>query len=103
MTLNMQPGQLLIFTDRKVDFLNENREISYNVSDYVYPTLTSGKLFVSSTGNIQSIRIYNLQGSLLKQQNTDIKEIDLSMLKKGFYLVELETANGKSAHKIIKE
>jgi hypothetical protein len=73
------------------------------MSDYVYPTLTRGKLFVSSTANIQSIRIYNLQGSLLKQQNNDIKEIDLSMLKKGFYLVELETANGKSAHKIIKE
>ncbi len=103
MTINMQPGQLLIFTDRNVNFTNDNREISYNVSDYVYPTLTSGKLFISSTANIQSIRIYNLQGSLLKQQNNDIKEIDLSMLKKGFYLVELETANGKSAHKIIKE
>jgi len=102
MTINMTAGQLLIYTDRKVNLPSAVSNPTTDPESYVYPSVTSGKVFVSTTTNLKNIQVYNLQGTLVKSFKNSM-QIDISDLSKGLYLIELNTTQGRSTHKIIKE
>jgi 1,4-alpha-glucan branching enzyme len=102
MTINMSAGQLLVYTDRKVNLPNALSNLTSDPDSYIYPTVTSGKVFISTSTGVKNINVYNLQGEIIKSfSNTS--EIDIMNIAKGLYLVELNTLQGKSVHKIIKE
>lgn len=68
----------------------------------VYPNPVSDILFINSDIKIQSIIILDQNGSQVKHI-TDFKEsIDLNDLKKGLYIIQLETEKGQIAYKITK-
>jgi len=102
MTISMTAGQLLIYTDRKVNLSSAISNPTTDPESYVYPSVTSGKVFVSTTTNLKNIQVYNLQGCLVKSFTNNM-QIDISDLSKGLYLIELNTIQGRSTHKIIKE
>jgi hypothetical protein len=101
-SITMQPGELLIFTDRQINLPNA---LSNPVADNdctVYPTATNGKVFISSSTAVRNAELYNLQGSLIKTvSNTN--EIDVTNLSNGLYILQVNTLQGKSIHKIIKQ
>ncbi len=99
MTLSMPAGQLLIYTDKVIS------GISTPVADpdcKVYPSVTDSKVYVSSSSTVKTVKVYNVQGALIKT-NQNVTEIDISNLSKGLYLLEVNTQQGRSIHKIVKE
>ena len=80
--------------------INDNAEVS------LYPNPVKKDLFVKTPSEKSTINIYSLQGSLLKsipayQSN---KQIDVSTLQSGVYLVKISGSDGKVyAGKFVKE
>jgi hypothetical protein len=72
---------------RSIVFLETNPD--------VYPNPAVGKLFVSATKNIQSIRIFNITGSMV-YENTEVPAdgINTSSFAPGIYTVQLLRTNG---------
>jgi len=98
MTLSMKPGELLIYTDRK----DGSTDPIPDAGCKVYPSLTEGNVHISTSGIIQNIRIYSLQGSLIKTPVIS-QDINLTNMNNGLYIMEVTTPQGKSIHKIIKK
>lgn len=101
MTIGMQPGELLIYTDRRINFNSAVDQLPDNADCTVYPTTTDGKVFISTQSNVKSVKIYNLQGALMKAESNKT-ELDLTDMSKGPYLFEITTGNGRYVYKIIK-
>jgi len=102
MTVSMQPGQLLIYTDRIINLSNGINNPADQSGISVFPTETSGLVYITTQDNVNNVRIYSLQGLLVKSfQNST--SVDVSNLAAGVYMLEVNTLQGKSIHKIIKQ
>jgi 1,4-alpha-glucan branching enzyme len=101
MTISMQPGELLIFTDRKINFPSGLSQLKKEANCNVFPTITNGKVYVSTSSAVKSISIYNLQGAIVKTV-FNATEVDLSNLSNSLYMIEVNTENGKGIYKIVK-
>jgi PKD repeat protein len=66
-----------------------------------YPNPVSDFLTIGFNDDF-SVRIYNLQGELLLTRENEPK-LDLSSMNPGIYIMELETKNELSRHKLMKE
>ena len=102
MTITMQLGDLLIFTDKQVNLPNAINSPTVQNSISVFPSVTSGFVYVTSPSEVQRVNIFNLQGSLVKTEVSQTA-INLSNLNTGVYILEVNTLQGKSIHKIIKQ
>ncbi|MDD4993785.1 MAG: alpha-amylase family glycosyl hydrolase [Paludibacter sp.] len=100
--ITMQPGDLLVFTDRQINLPNAVSNPVADTDCKVYPTTTNGKVFITSSTAVRNTELYNLQGSLIKAVNNS-NEMDVTNLSNGLYLLEVNTLQGKSIHKIIKQ
>jgi glycosidase len=103
MSITMQQGELLIFTDRQVNFPNaiEKNEVDNNLS-IAFPTITKGMVYITNTQTLQKITLLDLQGKELKVIRND-NEVDLSDYRPGIYLIKTESLNGSNFQKIIKQ
>jgi hypothetical protein len=102
MTFSMQPGELLIYTDRIVNLPNAVNTPMADVDCNVFPTSTLSKVYITSPNTIKSVQIYNMQGAQVKSV-INANEVDLSALSRGLYIMEVKTSGGRSVHKIVKE
>ena len=102
MTMSMLPGTLLIYTDRKVNLPSGLNKTVFQSDCNLYPTITRGKVYISTSSTLKNVRIYNLQGFLVKTTVNET-EIDLANMMNGLYLIEVNTMQGKSMYKVIKE
>jgi hypothetical protein len=78
---------------------------SFTMSDFdIYPNPTSNVLNISNTNNIEikNISISDLNGRVIKNVN-GVTSINVSDLNEGVYFVSIETTEGKSTKKFIKE
>ena len=100
--ITMQPGDLLVFTDRQINLQNAVSAPAADTDCTVYPTATNGKVFILSSTAVRNAELYNLQGSLIKAVNNS-NEIDVTSLSNGLYILQVNTLQGKSIHKIIKQ
>ena len=80
-----------------------NESFTMNNFD-IYPNPTSNVLNISNTNNIEinTISISDLNGRVIKNVN-GVTSINVSDLNAGVYFVTIETAEGKSTKKFIKE
>lgn len=109
-TQQLQPGEVRIYTDRKIQAPDMPhipepdgiRELSSDKDTFVYPTVTNGKIFVSTKGELQQTVIYNLHGKLVKTFVQNEKEFDISNLPGGLYILKAVSSTGNSIHKIVK-
>ncbi|PKG41608.1 T9SS type A sorting domain-containing protein [Psychroflexus sp. MES1-P1E] len=73
----------------------------------LYPNPTTGLINIDLKGageTLKSVKIFSTDGKLVKQINfinNSTEQIDISDLSKGFYLVELQTANTIYVEKLI--
>jgi len=102
MTISMQAGDLLIYTDKKVNFTSAVNNPKTLLNCNVFPTVTVGKVYVTTPNAVKEIKVYNMQGLLLKTVASQ-PEVDLSTLSTGIYLMEVSTLDGKGSYKIVKQ
>ena len=102
MTISMQPGQLLIYTDRIVNLSNAVNLPKADTECNVFPTATLSKVYITSPNTIKNVQVYNMQGAQLKSV-LSTNEVDFSALNSGIYILEVNTSGGSSIHKIVKE
>ena len=69
----------------------------------VYPNPASDVINISTSDNIQSVEIFNMQGQLVKVETGEVTSISIKDLANGLYTLKLTTDNGTSMHKIIKK
>jgi len=99
--IDVKPGEVLIFTDRQINFANGIEKTEVQNQTKVYPTATSGKVMINTPNGQNIVNVYNMQGG--KVMNAINKsEINISHLTNGMYIVEVVCNEGKNTHKIIK-
>ncbi|MCL7754469.1 T9SS type A sorting domain-containing protein [Polaribacter sp. Z022] len=71
----------------------------------IYPNPTTNFINLNSQSNIQKVEIYNVLGAKVKTLNTDDKNvlIDVSLLKKGIYLLRYNIDNSVGTSRFIKQ
>ncbi|MEM7370046.1 MAG: T9SS type A sorting domain-containing protein [Bacteroidota bacterium] len=97
---------------RQVDFNgdfvhSEVLEVAVPTSDQafqLFPNPTQGPLeIVGATEDILNIKVWDLSGRILKEQQGATTEIDLSSLPAGMYSMTIQTRKGLIGRKIVKE
>ncbi|MCG8574081.1 MAG: S8 family peptidase [Flavobacteriales bacterium] len=69
----------------------------------VYPNPAENTLYVQSNDPILSAAIISPEGKIIQQHNGNIKTFDLSEMATGIYLIQIQTENGISTQKFIKQ
>lgn len=88
--------------------VNIDLESSVNFMDYDFkmgPNPTNDIIQISSTENIQSIKVYNLLGQQVmdNQINVQSPQINMSSLQNGVYLMEVTIKDTREVFKIVKQ
>lgn len=102
MTVTMQIGDLLIYTDKPVNLPNAVNSPKADTGCTIFPSAGTGLFNVNSASLIKDVSVYSLEGQLIKSFNTT-SQIDISSFASGMYLIQVQTIKGNSVHKIIKE
>ena len=70
----------------------------------MYPNPVEDVLHFSIQNNtIQQIKLVDINGRIVLETSNNIKELNLSNIPTGFYLLQIETTNGSISKKIIKK
>ena len=67
----------------------------------IYPNPTSDYLFIDYNEELEA-KVYNLNGKLILSEYI-IEKLDISCLKKGYYIVKFSDGSNELIHKIIKD
>lgn len=69
----------------------------------VFPNPTSNILHINtSTKQLEKLLIYNSRGQIILQQNNPLNYINISVLKKGIYIIQINEGNQVKHQKFIK-
>jgi hypothetical protein len=82
--------------------LNVSINKTLNESIIISPVPADNYLNIEGE-NITSIKIYSINGTLVKVLNPDLKKSDISSINSGIYIIEVETIGGSHKDKIIIE
>ncbi len=102
MTISMLAGSLLIYTDRSTNVSTGINDTPTVGSTTVLPTETTDKVYITTPGTVTETSVYNMLGSKLKTI-ANSTEISLQNFGPGIYVLEVNTSEGKSIHRIIKQ
>ncbi|MGL4292091.1 MAG: T9SS type A sorting domain-containing protein [Bacteroidales bacterium] len=69
----------------------------------LYPIPFKDNIYVESESPVKSIEVADLSGALVFRVDQQVKELDLSKLKSGVYLITIVTEEGKISRKVTKE
>ena len=70
----------------------------------IYPVPSNEKVFIASKhDNIRQITVFDMLGQRVMQLKGDHREMDISQLQTGMYVVSIKTDRGTVTRKIIKE
>ena len=98
---------IMVFTTPVTDtlFLSvPNIESNLNNLVAIYPNPVHDKLYINSDRlKIRSLALYTPSGIKVKSQNKNTKELNLSELSKGVYILKIDTDKGVITKKILKE
>jgi hypothetical protein len=96
-------GDVFTFRLEMPDALAVN-QIAANIGS-VYPNPVNNVLNINSPEKIQRIEVYNVEGQLLLNQDSQnsITKIDMSALSNGIYFVKTYAGNTYKTHKVIKQ
>jgi uncharacterized repeat protein (TIGR01451 family) len=92
-------------TDNEILLLTSTVNLEMGKID-LYPNPTTGEVLISNSNpqnSIESIEVLDLQGRLLiSESQAGISHVDLGKLRKGIYLVRIETEMGTVVKRMIK-
>jgi hypothetical protein len=67
----------------------------------IYPNPTSGDIFINNIIQFNEVKVYSTNGVLLMQSNS--KNLNISSLSDGIYILEIASVNKSIQRKIIKK
>ncbi|WP_373057730.1 T9SS type A sorting domain-containing protein [Zunongwangia sp. H14] len=69
----------------------------------IYPNpVTNGKVYISTTRNLEKeIEIYNVLGKPVKKIRLRGRELDVSSLTPGIYILKIEEQNNRATRKLV--
>lgn len=73
---------------------------TYNTK--IFPNPTSGIINISGLTQPAEVKLYSIQGKLLKTVNQVIRSVDISNLPPGIYILQLRSGNTQKTERIIK-
>lgn len=80
---------------------NAQDKVSDNLGFYPNP-VTNGKIYITSKTNaIKEISIFDVLGKTVLKVETTAKELNISTLSPGIYIIKLEEGNLTSTRKLI--
>jgi glycosidase len=101
--ITLAKGELLIFADRRVNFNTSVEEVKDNNRlQVIYPTKTSGRVYITDSSWQHEAVVYNISGQALSTQR-NMTEIDLSAYQPGIYLIRLNSPEGSVTARVVKE
>ena len=101
--IQLAAGEVLIFADRKINFNTSVDEVrDTDLSRVIYPTRTSGRVFISDTTWQNEVLVYNTSGQLLNMYK-NVREIDMSSYQSGLYLIKLNSEAGSVTARVVRE
>jgi predicted outer membrane repeat protein len=74
-----------------------------NTTMSITPNPVKNALSITTNETIKKVAIYNISGSLIKNIATNFNSINVSELSKGMYILVVQTNNGISQNRFIKE
>jgi hypothetical protein len=100
--LLLAPGFVLHYRNSPLIFNINDNEI-FNL--ITYPNPVQDILTIGNTGTheITSIKLYDDLGRLVLKEKGNVNQLDISHLKSGVLFVKIETTEGETTKKIIKE
>ncbi|MBL1222357.1 choice-of-anchor J domain-containing protein [Chryseobacterium sp. L7] len=78
-------------------------DVTRNAGVKVYPNPVKDVLNISTDKKIRSIEIFSLTGQLIKTLEKDTKQVNVSDLKKGVYLLRIKSEGKDESFKIVKD
>jgi len=103
-------GQFYIYTDKEIDnYIDSNPIITLNSkiaanAPLIYPNPSCDKIQIKSVNRPSSIDVRSIAGkSILKIENLEEEQIDISSLPQGIYIITLDFESEKVIEKIIKK
>jgi hypothetical protein len=107
MTIEMQPGTYLLFTDVEIapSIVTETEAGVVSTSDLLlYPNPTGNILHVKTDGaKVKSLNIHSNTGASMSVKRLSDSTWDVSHLPAGLYVVELQRGNQIERKKIVKK
>jgi len=79
--------------------VNESKTTTMNIS----PNPTKGLLNINTTEKVEQVTIYSISGSLVKNINQNVNQVNVQELTKGLYILVVKTENGITRNRFIKE
>jgi hypothetical protein len=98
------PGKVQLSYDPTKNLSTADNAFSKFKFNY-YPNPTSNQLNLSANNNISKVEIYNILGQKVQSNTVNAvqKQLNISSLQKGIYLMEVSIDNAKKTFKIVKE
>lgn len=69
----------------------------------IHPNPVINELLIQTDRVIEKVSILNIKGQIIDERFKNINRIDMTHLSAGIYLLEIQTKNTTSMHKIIKQ
>ena len=88
------PNCPLMFGQKDFEDIEENEYATANAS--LFPNPAEDKLSLQVSGNVscKNVEIYGIDGRMLKSQNEDFENIDVSNLSSGLYIAKIKLSDG---------
>lgn len=99
--ITLQPGQVLVYADRKIDFPSNVETVVPAEQALVYPTETRGRIWIADSSSGAELKMYSLQGQLLNTWQ-GVQEIDISAYPAGVYILSVSGDAGVRTQRIIR-
>ena len=88
------PNYPLMFGQKDFMDIEENEYATANASLFPNPVEDRLSLQLSGNASCKNVEIYGIDGSLLKSQNDDFENIDVSALPTGLYIAKINLNDG---------
>ena len=109
MPISLQPGEYRLYSDTQLPAF---QELATDVEDpfqssariRIYPNPACEQIYIESPEDIFSLKLYNLDGQLVKQQNVYERNVafPLNQLPQGMYILQINTRQNSHSEKILK-
>ena len=90
-------SQLTILSPTGINESAEHADLNF------YPNPVSHYLSIDALSEIKLVRIFNLNGQKMLENNINPKRVNVDMLDAGIYILEVHTGNQITRSKLIKE
>nr|MBP6236786.1 T9SS type A sorting domain-containing protein [Saprospiraceae bacterium] len=93
-----------MFDGQEMNIINSTKDEQANSRKLkLYPNPTSGTITINGLEGEANVSIRNINSQILIKSKTISNQIDISVLRAGMYIIEIENGNLREWHKVVKK